>query len=436
MIRLFCYTFCACTTILLLVSCGNDQELGNLTITLTNPGSIARPDEPILIDREQIMEFIEAIPENQVPLLRDAEGKPVAYQLEDIDGNGKWDQLAFTATVPASEEITYQITWIDPKDVPAFENRTNVRFGVREAGEMQIKPVTSYTLGKADIPFPDGNRFQMDGPAWENDKVGFRHYFDGRNSRDYFGKRQPAMVLELVGLSTDGEIVDNYHVLEPWGRDILATGNSVGLGGIGILKQDSAYRLGKLATDSVHTIGASEYELLVEGPVRSAFELNFNDWEVGNELLSLKETTSIWAGQYWTKNEVNLVGNQDTDTLVVGLVNSNNDLPLILVDSIPGMVILATHDKQTYNKEFFLGMAVILPAENYLGYREAPESDASITTSYNALMKVDGEESFSFYTLGAWGMDQQNFRDRAYFTKFVETEAFKIANPVQVNISQ
>jgi hypothetical protein len=208
------------------------------------------------------------------------------------------------------------------------------------------------------------------------------------------------------------------------------------LGGIGILKQDSAYRLGKLATDSVHTIGASEYELLVEGPVRSAFELNFNDWEVGNELLSLKETTSIWAGQYWTKNEVNLVGNQDTDTLVVGLVNSNNDLPLILVDSIPGMVILATHDKQTYNKEFFLGMAVILPAENYLGYREAPESDASITTSYNALMKVDGEESFSFYTLGAWGMDQQNFRDRAYFTKFVETEAFKIANPVQVNISQ
>ena len=58
--------------------------------------------------------------------------------------------------------------------------------------------------------------------------MGFRHYFDGRNCRDVFGKRIPDLVLDTVGIRPDGTPGDTYHVLRPWGRDIMSAANSFG----------------------------------------------------------------------------------------------------------------------------------------------------------------------------------------------------------------
>ncbi len=42
--------------------------------------------------------------------------------------------------------------------------------------------------------------YQMEGPAWENDIVAFRNYYDARNGIDIYGKRVNEMVLDSVGL--------------------------------------------------------------------------------------------------------------------------------------------------------------------------------------------------------------------------------------------
>lgn len=46
--------------------------------------------------------------------------------------------------------------------------------------------------------------FQMDGPARENDKGGFRLYFDGRNAKDMFAKRQPKLEIHFLRLLRTG----------------------------------------------------------------------------------------------------------------------------------------------------------------------------------------------------------------------------------------
>ena len=46
---------------------------------------------------------------------------------------------------------------------------------------------------------------------------------------------------ENVGINADGAVEDNYHVMADWGRDILAVGNSVGLGGYALIAGDSSY---------------------------------------------------------------------------------------------------------------------------------------------------------------------------------------------------
>ncbi len=43
--------------------------------------------------------------------------------------------------------------------------------------------------------------YQMEGPAWENDLVGFRNYLDQRNGMDIFGKIESRMVLDSVGVA-------------------------------------------------------------------------------------------------------------------------------------------------------------------------------------------------------------------------------------------
>jgi len=49
-----------------------------------------------------------------------------------------------------------------------------------------------------------------------------------------------------------------------------------------------------------------------------------------------------------------------------------------------------------------LGLSLILPKSEYLNYREAPEKGQGITTSYNALLKVDNEKPIRYYVLAGW----------------------------------
>ena len=55
-----------------------------------------------------------------------------------------------------------------------------------------VAPATEEVLPANEVYKALGyQRYQTDGPSWENDKVGFRHYLDGRNSKDVFGKKTP-----------------------------------------------------------------------------------------------------------------------------------------------------------------------------------------------------------------------------------------------------
>lgn len=418
----------------LVISCTpQDNTVKIPAILLENSSNIDRMEEPLVVSFTQIREKFMEVPASQKPLLTDSLGAAIPCQYDDLDGDGVWDELAFLASVPANSTKMIYIELVDQDSLPSFEKRTNVRFGVKESPEAEIVGVEEYSLFADEIPRGDFKPFQMDGPAWENDKIGFRHYFDGRNTRDFFGKTNPIIALDEVGIQ-DGQIADTYHEMNEWGRDILSVGNSLGLGGIGILHEDQAVRLGVTLEDTVNNVQRTNFRLISEGPVRSIFEINYEDWQVDDQLYDISNRVIIWAGKYWTTNQVSLTNEAGIDTLIVGLVNSNNDQPLISIDPINGWRAIATHDRQTYEKEWFLGMALILPEEHYVGYREAPEEGASITTSYNALLTSGIAETVPYHALGAWELSNENFADQQKFKEFLQEEITKIANPVSITI--
>jgi hypothetical protein len=149
------------------------------------------------------------------------------------------------------------------------------------------------------VPLPP---YLTEGPAWENDKVAFRLYFDTRNGKDIFAKRQPAMVMDTVGTNKNA----SYHALSDWGMDVLHVGRSLGAGSVAIAAKDAD---GK---DTLIRLGGPNvkkeiYHAIADGPVRAVFTIDY-EWEINGSLVSIKDETSIWGGQYFYETKLIIQG--------------------------------------------------------------------------------------------------------------------------------
>jgi len=415
--------------IVLVYGCMPADRNNEVTFSLVNKTDLPRADEPVLLTRNILEAHSSEWPEGMEPVLYDSADNIIPQQHDDLDGDGKWDELAFVIEVPANGEINLKIKFSDLSSLPQFEARTNVRFGVKQASG-EVETVTEFTLPAENLPRGDNKVFQMDGPAWENDLVGYRHYFDGRNTRDLFGKTSRAMVLDEVGLQ-EGEIADTYHVLNDWGRDVLSVGNSLGLGGIGAWYNGDAQRIGVTLNDSTNNVTETTFKLLVEGPVRSVFAISYNDWQLGDAIFDLTNTIEIWAGQYGFHGKVDFMDTAP-DTLLVGLVNSNNRQPMFPAEPMGDWLPIATHDKQTYENEYWLGMALVVPASRFISCEATGAESPSVSTSFNALIDNAENRPFEYYTLSGWELTDEGFGKRDFFAEFLKQEIEKIDQPVTI----
>ena len=408
--------------ILGLLSCSDRKT----RITLSNPEDLALVDKAISIARSEIP----VIPgENVFPLLM-AGTDTIPAQLDDLDGDGQWDELFFVVNLAPQGTLALDLSWTESE--LAFPARTSVTFGKREGRDLPVRPITADTLLANEIHALLGYQpYQTDGPSWENDKVGFRHYFDGRNSKDLFGKKVASMSLETVGISAQGGVEDNYHVMADWGRDVLAVGNAVGIGGINLMIGDSISRIGTAAGDSVTNVERSTFSIAKEGSVRSVFDFNYLNWRPLDRTYQVHERVSIWPGMYAYQNTVNVAGLQGDETLLVGLVNSNTRNSLKEINASDKYVVLLTHDQQSYEREWWLGLALILPKDVYLGYAEAPKTGIFSNTFYGKL-KVEEQLPVTYFAVGCWELSDEGFRDPIYFEDYVVNLARQLGVDVQV----
>jgi hypothetical protein len=399
-------------------------------IILKNTSAVALTDNAISIQRSSIPD----IPEGELlPLIVSTNGDTIAAQLDDLNGDKSWDELFFVADLPANDTTSYSLAWISSQpDVPV---RTSARFGKRASAEAPVKPATAETLSANELPMSLGyQRYQTDGPSWENDKVGFRHYLDGRNSKDVFGKKVSAISPEDVGINADGAVEDDYHEMADWGRDILSVGNSVGLGGYGLKSDDQLFRLGVTVNDSVNNVEETSFQIVTEGPVRSVLAYQYSNWNPADRSYGVEEHTAIWPGMYGYQNEVEFSGLQGDEELVVGLVNINTDEPLTQIDENDTYVVLYTHDKQTYEKEWWLGMALIIPRDVYLGFTEAPET-GPLSNTFLARLAIENDAPVEYYAVACWELSDEGFSDEEYFLNYLKDLTNQLSSEVEITVN-
>ena len=408
-----------------MTSCSKPSQL-----TFTNTLELNRPDETIVLKREQVESKIGKIAVGMAPVLKNS-GTLVPSQVDDLNGDGEWDELATTMSFEPLESITVQVELVATDQYPPFEKRTNLRLGIMQP-DSTYQEVDSYTA-------PDWHQgfkiiAQGESVSWENDKMGFRNYFDCRNVKDLFGKLEPGLIIDKIHTPEMG----SYHELADWGMDVLHCGNSLGAGGLAMLEKDSLIRLG--CTDKY------EYQKVIEGPVRSVFDLKYTGWDVDGENLSATERISIYPGKYWFQSDVTVDGFTGEKQLATGIVTTKLTNEPKAFDADNDFSVIATLDKQSLNDDT-LGMAVMLKKDemtkiarstdvNYFehGFPTVPDKQFSriVSDTYYIGQKIKNDVPARHYFFAVWGLENPKWNNFDNFKSYIDEEAKKLNNPIVV----
>src|SRR5262249_9897308 len=126
-------------------------------------------------------------------------------QADDLDGDNKYDELAFQ---------------IDLK--PRQTRIVSIAYGETATIQRLRSDYSKRTAAKFTLNF--------DGLGWESEANAWRIYCDQRNAIDFWGKRRLGLYLEMFGAPEYA-----YERESPLGRDIYRIGDAIGIGSVAAL---------------------------------------------------------------------------------------------------------------------------------------------------------------------------------------------------------
>lgn len=368
-----------------------------------------RTDELIVLQRSAIEKaFPEALAYSTLSVKK-PDGAFAVLQLDDLNYDGVWDEAVFLADLAPKSSTFFTLADLKVNGVLLYP-RAHVRLRKKSGKNTFGKPLAYEVMPEGNpptdflkTPLP---LYLTEGPAWENDKVAFRSYFDTRNGKDIFGKLTSKMMMDTVGTKTAG----NYHKIANWGMDILHAGNSLGAGalafGIKINGKDSIVRLGG------NEISKQTYTRISDGPYRAVFRLDY-DWMFFGKPVKVSEEIHIWGGQYFYESRISTSGFPKGTVLYSGMADFYDNRPdRFWAD---GKIMLCTQgDQSELRDDLTLGIA--LDNRRSVTPMAAPREPKSsgyqlqIFDTYLVGQQIpDQKASFRFYAF--WG--QRLTADRA-----------------------
>ncbi|MBZ4189978.1 DUF4861 domain-containing protein [Niabella beijingensis] len=409
------------------VAIGMSVSAQTKTITVINPSSLDRSDELVILKREWVKHKLPALTAHQYVVITD-KNVPQLVQYDDLDGDGVWDEAVLLLNMTAKQKRRLTIAVSEHPAAVKAVVRTYVRQKHRlpDGGFGSVVTTDSmpYNNPPTDFSKQQLPPYLTEGPAWENDKVGFRKYFDTRNANDIWGKRVPYMVLDDVGADPS----KSYHNLSDWGMDILKVGKSLGAGAL-------ALKVKTAAGDSLIRFGSNTgqviYKQLSSGPLRSVFKITYENWQYlpGVAPLTVTEQISIWGGQYFFENRVTFSSVPATASLVTGTIDfySQQDYKI----NKKGIAGLYTYDPQSENKDQ-LGLGILSYAKDIKGFDHITTPSTDVTNVFTVDLKVSANKPVVYRYYVGWELTDKAFATQQGFEKMLSSEAEKFAQPLKI----
>lgn len=403
------YTSLLTSLLWLAALCASAQENLTLTVELKNTWDKARQDAPAVI---RLADLQAGFPIRSA-VVRDAR-QEIPSQLDDLDGDLLPDELAFVIDLPARGTRQVTVTLSAAKTQKTYPPRVFAQMLVRDTKKGKHAPVQSITVPGTTNFY---NMLYGHGPMFESELVGYRIYFNEKQTIDPYGKFNKGLELEKSQFyPNDAQLAQGF------GDDVLLVGNSCG---VGTLKGWD----GQKATH-VKPIASRTERILASGPIRTVVEVEVKGWAYQGSELSMTQRYLLYAGHRDLRIETTFARPLRNEVFCTGVQDIMGNETVAYSDHLGLTGSWGRHwpvtDTVKYAKET-IGIATYIPrkyvlqevkdADNYLYTLSAPGQ----TGFHHYTMFTSRKETFGYPTAEEWFAYLQEWKD-------------ELEHPVEINI--
>jgi len=269
-----------------------------VTITVENKGNTPRTDEVISIPWPSLLAIWPNIDTANFSVLNVVTKEKIPFQFE-LQGKNTIQHLLLQVSLPMQSTITLSIN--------------------KEKSSLQATKTYGRFVPERKEDF-----------AWENDKIAFRMY--GKELENT--PKEMAYGMDVWVKSTQRMVINErykrgrYHENLGDGMDYYHVGLTLGAGNIAPYLNDSIY----------YSRNYVRWKILDNGPLRTTFQLEYDDWDVAGKKVKAIKTISLDAGSQLNKVQA-LYTYSDTSSLpiAVGIIK-RKDPGTLLFDEKQGVM--------------------------------------------------------------------------------------------------
>lgn len=352
-----------------------------LVVEVSNEWNKNKSDEPVVIDLNNLKTNF------NVKSATVWEGdKEIPSQLDDLNGDARADELAFLTDVPAQSSKKFRIILSPEKNDKTYPARTYAQM-MAYGHNKKFAYITGFSAAGTENVY---SFVYHHGPAIESELVGYRVYFNEKQTVDPYSKVNKGLELkETCFYPTKEQRANGY------GDDALRVYNS---GGVGALKGWN----GKEATH-IKPVANRRERVIASGPVRAIVEAEVLCWEYQGSDLNMTNRYTIYGGHRDIRIDVLF------------------DRPLKEEIFAAGVQILKDGDHISDHEGLLGSWGTDWPVSDTVGYVKETTGMGAFIPKYR-IQEVKDNSNY-LYTLQAPG--KQNFYYYATFTSKKESFGFK-----------
>ena len=367
-----------------------------ITVSVKNPSSAARTDQPVVLPLEGYGHVASA--------LVTTGGGEVPCQMDDLDQDDEWDELCFLADLEPREVKEYTLT-LSPEGEPRrYDARVYAEMVMGNKNVKEKNRQNNYIeaiTARGDCAYPY-NLQHHHGVDFESELNGIRIYFDKRQTLDLYGKFKKRLELQQTQFYTSDE-----QKRQGYGDDVLWVGNTFGLG---------AFRGWDGGQPTmIDPVSSRTQRIISYGPLRTIVEVIDKGWlcptgrDSQTATLNLKLRYTQYAGHRDT--DIDVLFNRDASLFrfSTGVINVKGSVEYSDRKGLRacwGTDYPAT-DTLKWKRET-VGLAVLMPREYIVSEEPADKDNYTFvvapkgkTMSYKVAYCSDNEE-FGMHSADEW----------------------------------
>jgi unsaturated rhamnogalacturonyl hydrolase len=350
----------------------------NVVIPLYNPLGLERKEEIVSISWSKVRQKMDKPDIHKIKITDPLTGNEIHYQWEFLGGKDPVNVLALVNIMMGSWLFLEFST-----DSPALMiPRTYARF------------------------VPE----RLDDFAWENDRIAFRMYgkaLEGKKDNGYgldvWVKRTRRMILNERYRRGD------YHTDHGDGMDYYDVGHTLGAGNIAPFLHDTIWY-----SNNFH-----RWKILDNGPLRSSFQLDYDQWNAAGQSVFVSKIISLDAGSQLNRIEAVFHFSDSVLPVVVGIVKRKGPGSECLDEQHGIMAYWEPTDKS----DGTTGVACL--------FSKAVEQMLIREDQFLSELRVEPDRSLTYYAGAVWDKAGQIRNSKEWFD-YVQGFKEKLNHPLEI----